>query len=116
MPDLATLERLFALVDKYGSSWAALVVGSGLLVVAGRAVANGAKYIWGKAEPHVEGILGAHKDLMVTAKDQIPRQTAILERLSEGQHENAVLLASIDSNVKRFVPTSTTPRPIREAV
>lgn len=103
MPNLETIERIFALADKYGSSWAALLIGSGLLVLGGRAATKGAKYVWLKVEPHFEGIFDAHRDLMVTAKDQIPRQTAILEGLAAGQRENTVLLSSIDSRVRTLV-------------
>lgn len=95
-----TLEKVAQIAERFGWPIVALAVLLFLAVRAGRVVIRGACYIWARVEPPILGILGSHQDLMDTAKEQMPKQTAILQELSTGQREHTTLLGEIHSTVR----------------
>lgn len=102
MTDPETLRRVAEIAERFGWPVVALAVLLLLAVRCGRALIRGACYVWARVEPPILGILGSHQDLMETAKDQIPKQTAILQELSAGQREHSALLSSIHTSVRQL--------------
>lgn len=95
-----TLRELGLVAERFGWPVLLIAVGVWVSIKSGRAVANGICYAWERVEPYVTGLLGSHSDLMDTAKEQMPKQTAILQELSQGQRHHSDLLSSIHTTVK----------------
>lgn len=89
------LNEFLALCEKFG--WPA---GLYFAYRAGKVVTAGACYVWSRVEPKLLGILSSHDDLMKTATEQMPKQTAILQELSAGQREHSSLLSQIHTSVR----------------
>lgn len=102
MTDPQTIEKVAQIAERFGWPIVALAVLLFLAVRCGRAMIRGACYVWARVEPPILGILGSHQDLMDTAKEQMPRQTAILQELSTGQREHSALLSSIHISVREL--------------
>lgn len=105
MPTLETLEKLLSLGDRYGWPWLLVIGGLGSAAFVARWGGRGIGTACRELLPEVKAILVSHRDLMVTANDQIPKQTAILEGLSAGHQESRAILVSIDSHVRTLIPT-----------
>ena len=113
------LKPLLELLERFGWPLVALAGLSWVILRTGRAIAAGLCYAWARVEPYITGILSSHSDLMDTARDQMPKQTAILRQLSEGhielrggQKSHEEILKAIRDSVNRITPVDTaTPSP-----
>lgn len=105
------LKPFLELLERFG--WPLVALGGlcWVIVRTGKAIARGLCFVWTRIEPYITSVLASQSNLMDTASKQMPKQTAILQQLSDGHEQlrtgqatHTALLASIRDTVNRITP------------